>query len=64
MAPCGGGRVERVVAGGRPDVEGWAACDGLTFREAEQLLDWLEANGWTRREVKLTDEGVRVRWAK
>jgi hypothetical protein len=45
------------------DAEGWASVSGLTQREAEELLDWLEANGYTRREVVYTPEpGVTVRW--
>jgi hypothetical protein len=51
----------------RPDVEsdpeGWASASGLTIREAEELLDWLEANGFKQREVVYTpDSKLTVRW--
>jgi hypothetical protein len=45
------------------DAEGWATATGLTQREAEELLDWLEANGHTQREVQFTPgPGITVRW--
>jgi hypothetical protein len=48
-----------------PDAEGWAVVSGLTQREAEDLLDWLEANGFTQREVLYTPgPGVTVRWRR
>jgi hypothetical protein len=48
-----------------PDEEGWAVVSGLTQREAEELLDWLEANGFTQREVQYTPgPGVTVRWRR
>ncbi len=28
---------------------GWTRCRGLTKARAEELLDWLEANGYERR---------------
>jgi hypothetical protein len=46
-----------------PDAEGWASVSGLTQREAEELLDWLEANGFSQREVSYDPPpGVTVRW--
>jgi hypothetical protein len=45
------------------DAEGWATASGLTQREAEELLDWLEANGFSQREVVYSPEaGLTVRW--
>jgi hypothetical protein len=47
------------------DEEGWASASGLNQREAEQLLDWLEANGWTLREVSYPEgQGITVRWRR
>jgi hypothetical protein len=47
------------------DAEGWASASGLTQHEAEELLDWLEANGWTQREVLYTPgPGITVRWRR
>ncbi|MCE9532204.1 MAG: hypothetical protein K8T89_13955 [Planctomycetes bacterium] len=35
----------------------------LTFQEARDLLDWLDAHGISARVVDVTDEGdVTVRW--
>jgi hypothetical protein len=45
-----------------PEGAAWQERTGLTLRQAEELLDWLEANGVTRREVALTEEGCVVRW--
>jgi hypothetical protein len=49
-----------------PDEEGWASVSGLTQHEAEELLDWLEANGYTRREVVYAPESglITVRWRR
>lgn len=47
---------------GEADVEGWQIRAGLTFGEASALLDWLEANRITQRELRLTPEGATVRW--
>jgi hypothetical protein len=45
------------------DAEGWATATGLTQREAEELLDWLEANGYQQREVLFASgPGITVRW--
>jgi hypothetical protein len=47
------------------DAEGWASASGLNQREAEELLDWLEANGFSQREVLYTDtSGITVRWKR
>jgi hypothetical protein len=40
----------------------WQEVSGLTLWQAEELLDWLEANGVTRREALVTPEGCVVRW--
>jgi CheY-like chemotaxis protein len=37
---------------------------GLTLRQAEELLDWLEANGSTGAELAMEDEGFSVRWSE
>jgi hypothetical protein len=63
---CRWGRSRRLV--GPPvatDAEGWSVASGLTQREAEELLDWLEANGYARREVSFDPgPGVTVRWRR
>ncbi|HEY7310333.1 MAG TPA: hypothetical protein VH643_13295 [Gemmataceae bacterium] len=56
---------QQMVERSETDAEGWncCACQGKT--EAEMLLDWLEANGYTQREVSYAeDQGFRVRWRK
>jgi hypothetical protein len=45
------------------DPEGWCRCSGLTERQAENLLDWLEAHGLAPREVSYGEgQGFTVRW--
>ena len=49
----------------RPDMDagGWDRCSGLTKFEAEQVLDWLEANGYGEREAFYEEgQGFTVRW--
>ena len=47
------------------DVEGWERCVKLTKSEAERLLDWLEANGYSQKEVLLGEDGAFiVRWRR
>jgi hypothetical protein len=47
------------------EAEGWASASGLTQREAEELLDWLEANGFIEREVHYLEAGgISVRWRR
>jgi hypothetical protein len=47
------------------DPEGWWTCSGLNVREVEELLDWLEVSGYTRREVRLGEgEQLTVRWQR
>jgi hypothetical protein len=47
------------------DAEGWSECSRLNKSQAETLLDWLEANGYSQREVTYADEeGFTVRWRK
>lgn len=45
------------------DAEGWERCEHLNKSEAERLLDWLEANGYSQREIRLAEDGgFMVRW--
>jgi hypothetical protein len=45
------------------DAQGWGYFSSLDFGEVERLLDWLEANDFTRREVSVGPEKtVTVRW--
>jgi hypothetical protein len=47
------------------DAEGWTRRERLTKSDAERLLDWLEANGYTQREVTYTENvGFTVRWRR
>jgi hypothetical protein len=47
------------------DAEGWNCCACRDKMEAEMLLDWLEANGFTQREVSyVEDQGFLVRWRR
>jgi hypothetical protein len=47
------------------DEQGWAWTTGLTRTEAEELLDWLEANGYRERELSFQPEqSFQVRWRK
>jgi len=47
------------------DAEGWARCERLHKIEAERLLDWLEANGYSQTEVSLAEDGsFTVRWRR
>ena len=58
---------EWLETGPRPeeDPQGWQQCAGLSDRQAEELLDWLEANGFAQREVSLGDgPGFTVRWRR
>lgn len=49
----------------RTDAEGWQICASLNKSEADQLLDWLEANGYSQREVISTEGGkFTVRWRR
>jgi hypothetical protein len=45
-----------------PAEPGWQERRGLTFAEAEDLLDRLEAAGVGQRETRLEPGGVTVRW--
>ena len=45
------------------DAEGWDCCPRLNKSQAERLLDWLEANGYAQREVRIEEDGnFTVRW--
>jgi hypothetical protein len=45
------------------DENGWVRVFGLTKTEAEELLDWLEANGYPDRELcPQSEAGYMVRW--
>ncbi len=47
------------------DAAGWSSASGLSQREAEELLDWLEANGFGQREVVYPPGGgLTVRWRR
>jgi hypothetical protein len=47
------------------DEEGWVYSGRLNKCEAERLLDWLEANGYSQRESSLTQDGsFTVRWRR
>lgn len=47
------------------DAEGWERRELLDKCEAERLLDWLEANGYSHREVSLAEDGsFTVRWRR
>lgn len=47
------------------DAEGWERRERLHKSEAEQLLDWLEANGHSQREVSVAEDGsFTVRWRR
>jgi hypothetical protein len=39
---------------------GWTRRGGLTKVEAEQLLDWLEANGYQQRELSTDERGFVI----
>ena len=41
---------------------GWQQRRGLSFHEAELLLDQLEAGGIRQRAISLEPDGVCVRW--
>jgi hypothetical protein len=50
---------------GATDADGWQCRERLNKSEAEKLLDWLEANGCSQKEVTLVDDGsFRVRWRR
>lgn len=45
------------------DAEGRERCERLNKSEAEMLLDWLEVNGYSQKEVTLAEDGsFTVRW--
>lgn len=47
------------------DAEGWERRERLNKSDAERLLDWLEANGYSQREVSLGEDGsFTVRWRR
>ncbi|HTU93156.1 MAG TPA: hypothetical protein VMF69_23960 [Gemmataceae bacterium] len=47
------------------DAEGWERQERLNKSEAEKLLDWLETNGYSQREVALAEDGsFTVRWRR
>jgi hypothetical protein len=37
---------------------GWRKVSGLSKAQAEELLDWLEANGYRERELTCTPDGL------
>jgi len=47
------------------DANRWQCRERLNKSEAERLLDWLEANGYSQREVSLAKDGsFTVRWRR
>lgn len=47
------------------DAEGWERREGLNKSESESLLDWLEANGYSQKEVYVAEDGnFTVRWRR
>jgi hypothetical protein len=47
----------------QPDPDGWFRVTGLTWDEAEQLLDWLENQALTQHELVVhAESGCTVRW--
>ncbi|MHB1425879.1 MAG: hypothetical protein ACYC3I_22165 [Gemmataceae bacterium] len=47
------------------DAESWECRECLSKDEAERLLDWLESNGYSQREVSLAEDGsFTVRWRR
>lgn len=49
----------------RTDEEGWQCCEQLNKSEADHLLDWLEVDGFSQREVTLAEDGsFTVRWRR
>jgi hypothetical protein len=47
------------------DRDGWEHRERLNKTEAERLLDWLQANGYSQREVLLAEDGsFTVRWRR
>ena len=47
------------------DAESWECRERLNKSEAERLLDWLESNGYSQREVYLVEDGsFTVRWRR
>jgi hypothetical protein len=65
MSPAHKDWPRRIVEHSEIDAEGWNCCACRDKTEAEMLLDWLEANGYTQREVSYAeDQGFLVRWRK
>jgi hypothetical protein len=47
------------------DIDGWQSRERLYKSEAEQLLDWLEANGFSQRKVSIAEDGTfTVHWRR
>jgi hypothetical protein len=47
------------------DAEGWERWERLSKSQAEMLLDWLESNGYSQREVFYAEgNGFTVRWRR
>jgi hypothetical protein len=42
----------------------WTRCGGLTKVQAEQLLDWLEANGCRQHQLSLDEHGFVIRYQR
>ena len=48
--------------GPQVDEQGWYFREGMTLREAEELLDWLDQIHCPTREVRVGAVGTTVRW--
>lgn len=61
--PHAKGWMEEVVQCRAPDAEGWSSVRGLSFAEAQELLDWLENQCVEARELTFDPaEGFSIRW--
>jgi hypothetical protein len=63
VASPGDSWIEKVRRSAEQEPDGWFRVRGLTAREAEQFLDWLETNDIDQRELTIDpDQGFGVRW--
>jgi hypothetical protein len=54
-----------IPEGSGKDAEGWERRERLNKIESEWLLDWLEANGYSQRELSIGEDGsFTVRWRR
>ncbi len=65
MAPRRKDLFQPILERSQTDADGWSRCPHLNKSEAEMLLDWLEANGYSEREVSHVEgNGFTVRWRR